>query len=185
MDCKATSTIRRQRSRRASGATLVEFVVASAVGVVLLGVFMTFAVYQGRSFTVLLNLVDMDQLNRQSLDQMSQDIRQVNKVIYYGTNWIDFEDYDKATLTYRFDPTTRSVTRTKAGTTKTVLVECSTFTFALMQRNIVEGSYAYYPAEILAEAKVIGITWETSRSILGKKTGLSGSQTARIVIRKA
>ena len=71
------------------------------------------------------------------------------------------------------------------GTTKTVLVECSTFSFVLMQRNIVEGSYAYYPAEILAEAKVIGITWETSRSIMGKKTGLSGSQTARIVIRKA
>ncbi len=157
----------------------------TAIGVILMGVFMSFAIYQGRSFTVILNLVDMDQLNRSALDQMSRDIRQVNKVTYYGTNWIDFQDYDNATLTYRFDPATGSVTRTKGGATKTVLIQCSTFTFALMQRNIVEGSYAYYPADTIAEAKVIGITWETSRSIMGKKTGLSGSQTARIVIRKA
>jgi hypothetical protein len=54
-----------------------------------------------------------------------------------------------------------------------------------MQRNIVDDTYAYYPADTLAEAKVIGVTWETSRSIMGKRTGLSGSQTVRIVIRKA
>jgi hypothetical protein len=163
---------------------MVEFVVAIGIGVMVLAVFMSFAIYQGRSFSVILNLVDMDELNRNALNRMAKEIRQVNKVTFYGTNWVDFEDFDKGTLTYRFDPGTRTLTRIKGTSTIVVLKEIDSFTFALMQRNIVEGSYAYYPAESVEECKVIGITWETSRSIMGRKTGVSGSQTARIVIRK-
>lgn len=164
---------------------MVEFIFAIGIGVVVLGVFTTFALYQGRSFSVILNLADMDQANRYAVDRMSKEIRQVNRVTYYGTNWIDFEDSDKATLTYRYSPGTRTLTRVKGGASTIILREVDNLGFALMQRNIVDGEYAYYPAETIVEAKVIGMTWETSRSIFGRKSGVSGQQTVRIVIRKA
>jgi hypothetical protein len=180
MDSKAIST-----TKHLTGATLVEFIVAGGIGAVLLVIFMSFAIYQGRSFTVLLNMSDMDQINRIALDQMTREIRQVNKLTYYGTNYVELEDYDKVTVTFRFNATNKTLTRTKGNDTKVLLQEIESLTFTMMQRNIIDGSYAYYPAETMEECKVLGIMWETSRSIMGKKSSLSGTQTARIVIRKA
>lgn len=181
MDFKATSTNRRKHS----GATIVEVIFAIGIGVILLGVFTSFVLYQGRSFVVILNLADMDQANRNAVDRMSKEIRQVNKVTAYGTNYIDFEDFDNTTLTYRYSAGAGTLSRIKGGVTTVLLREVMDLQFALMQRNIVEGEYAYYPAETIAEAKVIGVTWEASRSIMGRRSGVSGYQTVRIVIRKA
>lgn len=181
MDCKATSTDRRRRS----GLTVVELLFAVSIGVIVLGVFTSFALYQSRSFLIMLNLADMDQANRNAVDRMSMEIRQVNKVIAFGTNYIDFEDSDKVTLTYRYSEGAGTLSRTKAGDTTVLLREVVNFNFVLMQRNIVEGDFAYYPAESLAEAKVIEMVWDVSRSVLGKKSAASGTQIVRAVIRKA
>ena len=165
MDSKTTSTTKRFRQSRQSGATVTEFVMAGGIGAVIVAVILSFALYQGRSFAVIFNISDMDQANRIALDQLTQQIRQVNKVTAYATNSVVFEDYDNVALTYRFDPTARTLSRTKGGTTQILLREIESLTFALMQRNIVDGSYAYYPAETVAECKVLSIVWETSRAV--------------------
>jgi len=180
MDCRVTSTKRRQH-----GATLSEVLFGIGIGVLVLSVFTAFVLFQGRSLMVLLNMADMDQANRNTVDRMSREIRQVNKVLACTTNSIDFEDTDKGTLTYRYSAGARTLSRIKGNDTTILLREVTALNFALMQRNIVEGEYAYYPADTIEEAKVIGMTWEVSRSVMGRRTGVSGFQTVRIVIRKA
>lgn len=158
--------------------------VALFIGIVLLTVFLSFSLYHSRSFSVLTNMIEMDQANRIALDRMTRDVRQVNCVSYYGTNWIQFVDGDGLPLTYTYSPTSRTFTRTKGASSTVLLRECDSLAFNMMQRNIVDGSYAYYPADSTNECKVMGLTWACSRTILGKKTTITGSQTARVVIRK-
>jgi Tfp pilus assembly protein PilW len=170
--------------RREAGMTLVEILMSLGVGVILMAVVISFSIYQGRSFAVLTNMVDMDQANRETLDRLSRDVRQVNRVTTYGTNRVILEDYDLLPLTYTYDATAGTLTRTKSGQSTVLLRGCDSLQFTMMQRNIVAGSFAYYPADDESTCKVLGVTWVCSRTILGRKTNITGTQSARIVIRK-
>ena len=170
---------------RESAGTLPETVFAIGIGAVLLMVFISFAVYQGRSFTVLTNMVDLDQGNRTALDRLTRDIRQASRVTAWTTNSVTLEDWDGQALSFDFSPGAGTLTRTKGADVSVVLSGCDDLTFSMYQRNIIAGSYAYYPAATLPECKVVGMVWTCSRKILGKTSNVSTAQSARIVIRKA
>ena len=164
--------------------TVLEITFAMGIGALIFGALIAFCIYNARSFAALSNWMDLDQANRLAIDQMTREIRQVNKMTACTTNSAAFEDNDGKPLEYKYDPVSRVVTRTKDGTTQTMLKECDEFTFNIYQRNIIEGSFNYYPADNINECKVVGVSWVCSRTILGQKSQMSGSQTAQIVIRK-
>jgi hypothetical protein len=149
------------------------------------GVFMSLSIYQGRTFGILTNMVDMDQGNRTALDRLTKDIRQANRVTSYGTNTITFEDFDGLPLVYTYTASNGKLTRTKGTSVTTLLKGCTSLTFNMYQRNMVAGSSAYYPAATLIECKVVGIDWVCSRKIMGVTSNVTGPQSARVVIRKA
>jgi hypothetical protein len=131
-----------------------------------------------------MNWLDLDQSNRLALDQMSRDIRQANRVTFFGTNTVTFQDADGQPLTYSYNPGARTLTRSKGQTSTVLLREIEALTFTMMQRNIIEGTLDNYPTDNVDECKLLDVSWHCSRSVLGQKSSLSGGQSTRLVIRK-
>jgi len=182
MDFKVTSFKNDQRRRQ--GFSLPELMVTLCIGGLVLGATVAFSLYVTNGFAAVSNWMELDQANRLAIDTMARDIRQVNRMTAYQTNAVTFEDGDGASLTFTYNPAKKTLTRTKGTSTTVLLRECDEITFSMMQRNIIEGSYTYYPAEDFDTCKVVGISWTCSRTILGRKSQLSGGQTTQVVIRK-
>src|SRR5215831_9608067 len=106
--------------------TLVETLVAAAIGVLLCAGVLSFWFYTSRSLVAMANYTDMDRQNQIALDTMTSQIRQVNQLSSYvsATNGtitsLTFQDYDNTPLTFAFSPSARTLTRTKSGVNKTL-----------------------------------------------------------------
>jgi Tfp pilus assembly protein PilW len=182
MDCKATST--RKRRRSAAGATLVEALIAIGVTGLIMLALASISMVSGRSFVAFANYVDLDSDNRIAMDTLTRDLRECNQVSGFSTNQLVIEGMDGFSITYQFNSGPRTRTRTRNGVVKTLLTECDTLTFNIAQRNPVNGSYDVYPTATPGTAKVVNVSWNCSRTILGHKANTENVQTARIVIRR-
>ena len=181
MDFKITST--KARSLR-SGMALAEVLIAAGIMSLMVLSICSFTMYSGHSFASLFNYVDLDDVNRIAIDQLTRDVRQANRVTAYSTNSLSLEDSDLSTINYDYDVTGRTLTRSKNGAGKVMLRECDRLSFSLGQRNTVGGSYDVYPSATVTNCKVVNVSWVCSRTILGRKQNTESVQTARIVIRK-
>jgi prepilin-type N-terminal cleavage/methylation domain-containing protein len=170
--------------RRQGGFTLVELLVASAIGLVTVLAIASLSLYTSRSFAALSNYLDLDERNRQALDNMSREVRQVHQLTAFNTNSITFEDYDGQPLRYNYDPAARALIRTKGAESTTLLTGCDTFQFFIFQRTPISNKFEPYPTANIAETKAVELRWKNSRQILGAKANTENMQSAIIVIRQ-
>src|SRR5258708_17047731 len=77
---------------RSGGYTLAEFMIATGTGALVLLVVAYLIVYGARSFVATANYLDLDQHSQQSLDKMSQEIRQADHLTAFSTNDLTFLD---------------------------------------------------------------------------------------------
>jgi prepilin-type N-terminal cleavage/methylation domain-containing protein len=181
MVCKTISIKSRQ-----AGLTLVELLVATAISsIVGLGV-ASLVFYSGRSFAAIANYVELDYLSRITLDKMSREIRQANRLTASTSTSLTFEDYDGGVLTYVYDSAGKTLTRSKNGVAdaKPLLTECDFLQFTTYQRNPVGGTYNQYPAATASTCKLVQLNWVCSRKIFGVPKNTESVQSAKIVIRK-
>jgi len=164
--------------------------VVSAISLVVLAFVLSFILFCSRSFISLTNYVDLDQRTEMALDNMSCEIRQVKSVtsLLGGTNLVGgtnltLVDYDNATLQYIYNANARTLTRVKYGQARTNLIQCDSLSFSLFQRSPSNNTFQPWPATNLTQAKVIGLTWNCSRTILGAKINTESMQSAKINIR--
>ena len=183
MDSKTTSIERPGRKRR-SGFILTEIVVALGVTTLLFATVCVFSAFSAKSFAAMFNYVDLDDINRIAMDQITRDLRQANRVTAFTSSSLSLEDGSMATLTYTYSANARTLTRAKNGVSRVILKDCDQLTFTVGQRNPVGGSYDVYPAATASTAKVVNVTWSCSRTICGVKENTEDVQTARIIIRK-
>jgi Tfp pilus assembly protein PilW len=182
MVSKLTSTSRR-RQRRA-GTSLVEALVAIGVTGLIMLALASLSMVSGRSFAAFANYVDLDSANRTAMDTLTRDLRECNKVSSFTATELVIEDADGFSITYAFNAGDRTLTRTRNGVVKTLLSGCDSLSFTIAQRNPVNGSYDVYPAATATTAKVVNVSWNCSRTVLGFKANTENVQTARIVIRR-
>ena len=134
----ASIAIATNRSRR--GFTLVELLVAIAVGSLALTATMSLSLYSLRSFAALTNYVDLDNLSRNALDVMTREIRQADQVLP-GSNestlrlWVTPFGGGGREVIYRFNSQTGEVTRVEGTESRVLLRECFTFSFTYFQRK--------------------------------------------------
>jgi len=166
------------------GATLLEYLFSIGIAGLLMAGLISFSTNNAKNFAMLTNLAEMDQANRMTQSQMTRDFRQVTRLQAYTTNSLTFLDWDGKVLKYTYDPNGRTLVREKDGARKTMLQECDNLSFTIRQRNLIGGTFDYYPASDLNTCKVIGVDWSCTRSMFGKKVNLTSSQSARIAIRK-
>ncbi len=143
-----------------------------------------FGMYSAKSFAAIANYVDLDAYSRQALDQLTKDVRQVNRLVSNSATSLVFEDSDGTSLQYVYSPGAKTLSRIKGGNTQVLLQECDTLTFAIYQRNTVGGTYDQYPTATPATCKLINVSWRCTRNIMGRKFNSESVQTSKIVIRK-
>jgi hypothetical protein len=170
---------------------MVEMLVAMGIGSILFLAVGTLAFYSARSFAALANYVDLDSKSRKALDVMTKDIREVDALTSYATDQLIFSGTATNgalyTLSYAYNPTAQTLTRTKAGQTNLLLTGCTYLNFAIFQRNPSNGVYGNFPVDDPSQpaaCKLVQLTWVCSRSILGRTANTESVQSAKIVIRK-
>jgi prepilin-type N-terminal cleavage/methylation domain-containing protein len=164
--------------------TLVELIVASAVGVILFAGVMSMFLYANRSFASLTNYLDLDQKTQATLDKMSREIRQVNMLTDYSSTNLTFQNFDGSTLQYIYNPNAQTLTRIKDGNSTTLLTGCDSLQFSIFQRAPSSNDFQPYPTTVITDTKVIELTWNCYRTILGSKVNTESMQSAKVVIRK-
>ena len=182
MVCKTTSTSgRRSRSR---AFTLSEFLVSMAVGSIMFVAVGVFGLYSAKSFASIANYVDLDAYSRKALDQLTKDVRQVNRLVSNSSTNLVFEDSDGSTLEYVYSPSAKTLSRVKNGNTQVLLKECGSLSFSIYQRNPIGGTYDQYPTASASTTKLINVTWRCTRNVMGKEFNSESVQTSKVVIRK-
>lgn len=203
MECKITSTNDRP-NRRQAGMTLVEMMVGLGVGALVLAGVLGTSIFTSRSFVAMGNYCDLNATGRNSLDAMSEDIRQADYLTNYvastGTNsLLIFQTTDpisgsKATLTYNYNPTAQTLTRSlgllgsSLVTNTLLLTNCTYFHFDLYQRNpaLTNGGDLTFLISTNQPSlvKALDLTWVCSRTVLGMTYNSEDVQASRVVIRK-
>ncbi len=145
---------------------------------------LSFAFFTNRSFASLTNYLELDQKTETALDRMSGDIRQVNSLTSYSSNNLTFQDYDGVTLQYAYNSGSQTLTRTKSGKTETLLTGCNSLQFSIFQRTPSNATFQPYSTATVTNTKVIELTWNCSRKILGSSANNESMQSAKVVIRK-
>ncbi|HUS36965.1 MAG TPA: hypothetical protein VM680_16590, partial [Verrucomicrobiae bacterium] len=141
--------------------------------------------YTARSLAALANYTDLDRMSRNALDQMSAQIRQTRRLTEGTTNRLVFEDADGGTLEYFYNPSAKTLRRSKnGGGSKLLLSNCQQLTFSMYQRNPVAGSYDVYPTATAANCKLIQLKWTCSRDLIKAAANTESVQSSKIVIRK-
>ena len=190
MDCTITFGTSKTRSR---GFTLVEMLIATAVGGLVLSAVMAMSLFSARSFAAIGNYVDLDIKSRTALDTMTSDIRQADALVGASSNSLSFRMVDISVtphatnlLRYAYDPTGKTLTRSYLSQTTTLLTNCTFMQFALFQRNSIQtNSYEQFVAADVASCKVIQLTWICSRDVLkGRLVNTESVQSAKVVMRK-
>ena len=162
---------------------LIELLFGIAISGVVLSQICLIWYYSSRSFVAQLNYVDMDQISQRTLDLLSREIRQTKALTFYSTNKIIFKDADDLPLTYQFAE--NKLMRIKNNAAPTVLLKgCDTGSFAIFQRNPVEGAYDQYPAASPATCKLVEVKWKCKRRLIPSAPETKESMhSAKIVIR--
>jgi type II secretory pathway pseudopilin PulG len=175
-----------KRTSRRAAMTLVEVMIAMTVFTIAGGAVMTSYVFGLRSFQALSNYAQLDQQNREAMDTLSREVRQANSVFTFqnGANSsMTIVDGNMQNVTYSFNGTAKTMTRTKGVSSEVILRDCSLIKFNLGMRPP-NTNYGYFPTTNINVAKVVDLTWKTSRLLPGGVANTENIQTARIVIRK-
>jgi prepilin-type N-terminal cleavage/methylation domain-containing protein len=184
------------RKTQTRGMTLVELMVAVALGSMLLAAASALWLFGYRSFVAMSNYTDLDNKSRNAVDRMSRDLRMASRVVAFQksatTKSLTVTNAMAGTqITYTWDATPRTLVCQKKGQPAEVyLTECDDWDFDLYQRTpLYGGCYNFYPATNsagvydLSICKQINLTWKCSRTILGNKANTESVQTAQVVLR--
>src|SRR6266487_3863058 len=79
--------------RSRSGFSLVEFMIAVSVGLLVIACAGALYLQTSKGFLAQLNYVDLDSQSRLALDQMSQQIRMANSLISYSATNLSLADF--------------------------------------------------------------------------------------------
>jgi hypothetical protein len=163
--------------------TLVEVITAVALTALLSLAMVSFIIYTGRTLAGLANYVDLNFVNRISVDNMSREIRQARYLKTLGTNQISLVDYDGADLVYEYRPAEGTLVRNKGGE-KVMLKECDSFTFVGYKPNPTAGSFDLVTTTNPELATLVRMSWQCSRTAWGAKVNSEALQSASILVRK-
>ena len=170
--------------------TLVEMMVAMAIGSLVILACAAFSFYACRSYAAMSNYSDLDEQGQLALDKFTQQVRQVRGLNSYSstTNGVitglTFTDYDGGILIFSYDPVARTLSRVKGSTTNLYLSGCDSLQFVICQRNPQPFTFDAVTTSVATNCKLVKVTWTCSRNIYsGDKANTESVQSAKVAIR--
>lgn len=171
--------------------------IASSIGLIVLAGLASMTFFATRSFAALGNYSDLDSKSRNALDRMSRELREATAVVSFKSDLpvkslTLTNSVTGATLGMVYDQDDRVMTFTSSVPAMTVtLTDCDRWDFSLYQRTplITGTNILFYSATNTAGVldpavcKVLNMSWQCSRSILGRRANTETIQTAQIVLR--
>jgi len=166
-------------SKALRGMTLVEVMVAVAIGSLILAVIATASMTSALWFAALSNYVDMDAKSRNALDQMTLKVRQAGALTEFSPTHLKFAapSQTNSFLVYDWDSATGSLMEWNTGDsiTNTLLTGCDQLAFSLYNAS-------FAPTTNLSHCKGLSVNWKCSRTTVGRRA-TEDMQQALIVIR--
>lgn len=173
----------RPSSSSLRGFTLVEFMVASALGLLASTAILMMWAFTTRSFAAAANYTDLALASRKALDTMSRTIRGAKQVTAYSTNSLTVKDASGNSTRFTYDPGTRTLITVSGGQTTTNLTQCDSLQFWIYQRTPISNTFECYTPAFVTNAKLVQVTWNCSRPILGAKVNTEAIESAKITLR--
>ena len=172
-------------ARRRRGLTLVEMMVALGIGSMTLAAAGVFFLYCFRSLGAITNYMDMDIASRNTLDQMTRDIRQMSAVTSFAANEVMFSGLNGATLKYSLSPDTHKLTSEQpvGSAPRELLNSCDSLVFQMFQQNPQSGTNNFTPTTDYTMCKMISVNWKCSRVLRGNQMNTESVQATQIVLR--
>jgi hypothetical protein len=138
------------------------------------------------------NYIALDRSGRNTLDTMMADIRGCSQVTaitpsssttFLNLSEVNFLSQEGTNLIYSFNSSTKTLTRTYDGVTRTLLTNC-TGSFDLYSHSLMSNSWDQYTnAANLDVCKVVRVQWTSTRTLLGSIANTEDIVTAKILMR--
>jgi Tfp pilus assembly protein PilW len=164
--------------------TMPELIVSVALLTLLLLGGSSFYIFSLTSFASMTNYAELNSQGRMASDMISRDVRAALSVASATSNQLVLTAFDGTNVTYNFDSSAGTLTRSKAGDSRTLLKGITTFTFSLYQRPTNSAAvYEQFPAATAAKAKLVGFQWNCSRKVSGPQNDSETTQMAIVELR--
>ncbi len=178
--------IKRPASSR--GFTLMELMIATAIGSIVLAAIATFSLYTSRSFAAMSNYIDLNQKSMHALDIMTRELRQAQKITSISSDEINLIDVNGNALSFKYhgaDDATypRKVMMIGTSSAELLLEDCDDFNAVGFLRTP-KSDGGFNKTTNPALVKMVQIDWECYRDVfLGDKRTTESVQTAKVVLR--
>jgi len=170
-----------KRRTAARALTLVEMLIATGVGAIMVTIILALAVYGERSFAVTSSHVDLEGKSRHALDVLSRELRQATSVTVCNTT-PPFKSLtltnaiEGSTLTVSWDGEAQTLTLPRRGPTpaddrnEKLLTDCTHWDFALCDRipTISPTAVTFNRVSKIANCKLILMSWSCRHEVIGK-----------------
>ncbi len=165
--------------------TLVEVMIATGIGTLILAAAGSLMVYNARSLAALSNYADLERYSRGAVDNLSRDIRQATNMLSFTSTELVFNfGLGRSNISYTYHPDIRQLVRVEGLNSQVLLKECDSLTFTVFGRNNLSNTWDQFVVTNAAGAKLIKLNWTCSRTILGQAVNTESVQTSKIVMRK-
>ena len=145
MDCKVTNR------NVGTAFTLIEMLVSVSLGLLIVAGAGSVYIFSAKSFVSMSNHDDLSRRNRQASDLLSRDIRSATAVSSATRSQIVLQS-QKGNVTYAFDDTAGTLTRSQAGQARVLLAGLTSLSFSLYQRPASGAAYEDFPAATASTA---------------------------------
>ena len=165
--------------------TLVEVMIATGIGTLILAAAGSLMVYNARSLAALSNYADLERYSRGAVESLSRDIRQATNMLSFTSTELVFNfALGRSNISYTYHPDIRQLVRVEGLNSQVLLKECDSLTFTVFGRNNLSNTWDQFVVTNAAGAKLIKLNWTCSRTILGQAVNTESVQTSKIVMRK-
>jgi prepilin-type N-terminal cleavage/methylation domain-containing protein len=166
----------------AGGFTLVEMMVGTALGSLLLLGVASMYLFSLKSFTSMSNYAELNARNRYASDIVTRDIRSATGVTS-ATNGQLVLRFRGANLTYNYDEDAGTLTRSYLERDEVLLEGVNSLSFSLYGRPTNSAAYEVFPSATATNAKLVGFRWECSRRVYGTQKNSQSLQAAIVKLR--
>lgn len=154
-------------------------------GLIILGAG-SIGLFHGHDLAALAAFPSLDNQDQNASSVIAEDIRRASSVDSGSTNQIVLHVNaadGSSTVTYTFDPTAHTLTRTDTEGSSVLLNSVETLSFSMFQRPGSKTAYAAFAPALAGNAKMVGCRWTCSRKVAGETVSSGSTEVAPIVLR--